>query len=122
MLSGRPGPRAAGRCAAARRPGKRGSRLAAARARPRRTARAVRRAGVPECPETDRQVEGPGEGQGPDVGPYPPGVRVRTARLREHASAEVDARDPALAQGFQDPHARAWWPILPVSCPGESGP
>src|SRR5271166_5936538 len=75
--------------------------------------RALRPAGVfagqevPERPEADRQVEGPGEGQGPDVGPYPPGVRVRPARLREHASAEVDAHDPSLAQGFKDPHARA---------------
>ena len=83
------------------------------------------RFGGQECPSAQKltaRSKGPGEGQGPDVGPYPPGVRVRTARLREHASAEVDARDPALAQGFQDPHARAWWPVLPVSCPGESGP
>jgi hypothetical protein len=57
--------------------------------------------------ETDRQVEGPGEGHGPDVGPYPLGVRVRTARLREHASAEVGAREPSLAHGCQDPHGRA---------------
>ena len=62
---------------------------------------------VPERPETDRQAEGPGEGQGPDVGPYPPSVRVRTARLREHAPAEVDAGDLSQAHGSEDPHARA---------------
>ena len=38
---------------------------------------------------------------------YPRRVRVRSARLREHAGAEVDARDRSLAQGFEDPHARA---------------
>jgi hypothetical protein len=66
---------------------------------------------VPERPETDRQVEGPsegrGEGQGADVGPYPRRVRVRRARLREHAGAEVDAGVRSLAQGSQDPQARA---------------
>ena len=62
---------------------------------------------MPERPEADRQVEGPGEGQGPGVGPYPPGAGVRTARLREHAGAEVDARDRSLAQGSEDPQARA---------------
>src|SRR6478736_2809326 len=61
---------------------------------------------VPKRTETDGQVEDPGEGSGPDVGPYPLGVRVRTARLREHASAEVHARQPSLAHGCQDPHAR----------------
>jgi hypothetical protein len=62
---------------------------------------------VPERSEADRQVEGPGEGQGPDVGPDPRGVRVRAARLREHAGAEVGARDLALAQGPEDPEAGA---------------
>src|SRR2546421_9167123 len=37
----------------------------------------------------------------------PPGVRVCAARLREHAGAEVDARDPSLAQGPENLHARA---------------
>ena len=32
---------------------------------------------------------------------------MRTARLREHAGAEVDARDRSLAQGSEDPQARA---------------
>ena len=62
---------------------------------------------MPERAEADRQVEGPGEGQGPDVGAYPRGVRVRPARLREHASAEIGARDRSLAHRSQDPHARA---------------
>src|ERR1700678_1348275 len=62
---------------------------------------------MPERPEADRQIEGPREGQGPDVGPYPPGVRVRAARLREHAGAEVDAHDRSLAQGSQDLQAGA---------------
>jgi hypothetical protein len=88
---------------AARRSGRRRARRAVARGTPRRTARAVRRAGGARAL---RQVEGLGEGQGQDVGSYPLDVRVRTARLREHASAEVDARDPSLAQGLQDPHAR----------------
>ena len=57
---------------------------------------------VPERSEADRQVEGPSEGQGPDVGPHPPGAGAGTARLREHASAEVDARDRSLAHGSQD--------------------
>src|SRR6202000_3048885 len=61
---------------------------------------------VPERTETDRQVEGPGEGQGPDVGPYPLGVLVRIACPREHARAEVDARDRSLAQGLEYSHAR----------------
>jgi hypothetical protein len=60
-----------------------------------------------ERPETDRQAESPGEGQGPDVGPHPPGVRVRTARLREHARAEVDTGDLPQAHRSEDPHARA---------------
>ena len=62
---------------------------------------------VPERSEGDREVEVRGERQGPGVGPHPRGVRVGAARLREHAGAEVDARDPSLAQGPENPHARA---------------
>src|SRR5690349_17795586 len=62
---------------------------------------------MPERSETDRQVEGPGEGQDAGVGPYPRGARVRTTRPREHASGEVDAGDRSLTHGCEDGHARA---------------
>src|SRR5713101_2207643 len=52
----------------------------------------------PSAPKLTARSNAPAKGRGPDVGPYPPGGRVRTARLREHASAEVDACDRSLAQ------------------------
>src|SRR4051812_49389233 len=61
---------------------------------------------MPEGSEADRQVEAPGEGQSPYVGPHPPGIRVCAARLREHAGAEVDTRDTSLAEGLEDLYAR----------------
>jgi hypothetical protein len=45
--------------------------------------------------------------EGPGVGPHPRGFRVVAPRLGEHAGAEVNARDPSLAQGPENQHARA---------------
>ena len=59
-----------------------------------------------ERPEGDREVEGRTENEGSGVGLYPGGIRVRAARLREHAGAEVDTRDPSLTQGPENQHAR----------------
>ena len=67
----------------------------------------ARRAGSARGPETNRQAEGPGKRQGPDISPYPSAVQVRAARLRQHASAEVDASDRFPAQRPEDPHASA---------------
>ena len=70
---------------------------------------------MPERPETDRQVEGPGQRQGPGVGPDPPVARVRTARLCEHARAEVD---PMIGPWHKDLRTRTPAP----GPPGENTP
>src|SRR2546430_1623343 len=61
----------------------------------------------PSAPKLTARPKAPAKGRARGVGPYPPGVRVRTARLREHARAEVDAGDLSQAHGSEDPHARA---------------
>ena len=76
---------------------------------------------VPVRPEADRQVEGPGEGQGPGMSPLPRGVRVRTARLGEHAGAEVNA--PMTGPWHTDPRTRMPAPVPQhTSSPRPNGP
>lgn len=72
---------------------------------------------VAEGAEADGQVELGGEGRSPRVRAYPFPVRVGTARLGEHAGAEVQSRDPAPAQRVQDPQAgpRAAAHVQPVT-------
>src|SRR5262249_30071954 len=60
-----------------------------------------------ERTEGDREVEVLGERKRPGIGPYPRRVRMCIARLRQHAGAEVDARDPSLTQGPENQHPRA---------------
>src|SRR2546429_602215 len=52
----------------------------------------------PSAPKRTARPKAPAKGRARGVGPYPPGVRVRTARLREHARAGAAAHVQSRAE------------------------